>query len=671
MGVAGEAAEAVFNTVGARLQGRPHVVRTVAGTAQPCRELDCVRDRLNPEALRQAEARAGRLGTGADRVLVAHGAVDEETYARALARSLGLVFEPFDALPRTACPLSDDRLAEAAATGIAPVTAEGGTVWVVAPRHLAARRLVDYIGRRPALANQFRLTTAARLDGFAQRGALATLKERAADGLRERWPLLSAAGPWRLRDARMAIAACGAFAGGYVVMPAAVPLVLEILLTLFFMAWLGLRLAAALAPRPSRLRPPARRDRDLPVYTVIAALYREARSVGDLLNAIARFHYPREKLDIILAVEADDDQTRTAIAAYAGPLRPRLIVAPDGAPRTKPKALNSALPFARGHYTVVYDAEDRPEPNQLRDAVEAFAAGDDGLACVQARLTIDNTEDGFLARMFTAEYAGQFDVFLDGLCAFNMPLPLGGSSNHFVTAVLREVGGWDAWNVTEDADLGMRLARFGYRAEMISSTTHEEAPARLGPWLRQRTRWFKGWMQTWCVHTRQPLALRRELGWRGFLAFQLVVGGNVLAALVHPVFMGILIAAALHAFPLWRADEAATALAALYGLNLVTGYASSAVLCTIGLSRRGLMRSAWVLALMPLHWLLLSAAAWRALYQLLVAPYAWEKTEHGLAKHSRRAARLAKSLLELERDVTALQAESQDRYRRLGRGRRP
>ena len=255
--------------------------------------------------------------------------------------------------------------------------------------------------------------------------------------------------------------------------------------------------------------------------------------------------------------------------------------------------------------------------------------------------------------MFTAEYAGQFDVFLDGLCALNIPLPLGGSSNHFATAVLREVGAWDAWNVTEDADLGMRLARLGFRAAMINSTTYEEAPSRLMPWLRQRTRWFKGWMQTWCVHMRTPLVLWRALGPRGFAGFQLAVGGNVLAALVHPLFLFGSLAMALSGAPVWDARE--TILVALYGLSMLTGYASSTVLCTIGLSRRGLMRIAPVLLLMPVHWLLLSWAAWRALFQLVTAPYAWEKTEHGLAKHSRRLEKRTRALRALEREVAALQ----------------
>ncbi len=208
---------------------------------------------------------------------------------------------------------------------------------------------------------------------------------------------------------------------------------------------------------------------------------------------------------------------------------------------------------------------------------------------------------------------------------------------HFRTAALRHAGAWDPYNVTEDADLGMRLARFGYRATVIGSTTYEEAPARVVPWLRQRTRWFKGWMQTWGVHMRRPLRLGRELGLVGFMAFQLVVGGTALSALVHPLFFA-LPAYAIATGNLFPSGNLVVAfLTALSGGALVAGYLTSGALGLIGLARRGLLAHAWVLLLMPVHWLMLSAAAWRALYQLVRDPHRWEKTEHGLARTSRLA----------------------------------
>jgi len=332
-------------------------------------------------------------------------------------------------------------------------------------------------------------------------------------------------------------------------------------------------------------------------------------------------------------LEPDDRATRARLETMRLAAPFEIIIAPAVAPRTKPKALNAALASARGTFVVVYDAEDRPEPDQLRRALDAFADSDDRLACVQARLTIDNTADSWLARLFTAEYAGLFDVFLPSLAAWQLPLPLGGSSNHFRTDLLRRIGAWDPYNVTEDADLGMRLARHGYHATIINSTTYEESPARLRPWLRQRTSWMKGWLQTWLVHMRAPRRLMRELGPAGFIVFQLLVGGSVLAALVHPLFLSAL---------LWEiaresghSHGTVTLSTWLHGATLLSGYLASAVLALIGLARRRLLGCGWTLLLMPIYWLLLSLAAWRALDQLLRDPYRWEKTEHGLARNSR------------------------------------
>jgi glycosyltransferase XagB len=255
---------------------------------------------------------------------------------------------------------------------------------------------------------------------------------------------------------------------------------------------------------------------------------------------------------------------------------------------------------------------------------------------VQASLTIDNTADSWLARMFTAAYAGQFDAFLPGLAALRLPLPLGGSSNHFRTGVLRRVGGWDPFNVTEDADLGIRLYRLGYRAAALSSATYEEAPAHFRPWLRQRTRWYKGWMQTWLVHMRRPARLARELTPLGFAAFQLFLAGSVFAALVHPVFV-VLLGYSLAASPSLRVIADMDAVP-IFAVTLLGGYASTIVIDLIGLRRRRLLRHAWVLALTPVYWFLLSIAAWRALFQLLHDPQRWEKTEHGRARTSRLTA---------------------------------
>ncbi len=460
-----------------------------------CPEIDCLRGRLAAKAIDAAEDRATRIGVGADRVLITAGTVSEESYVRSLSRALGVDFEPLDGIARAQCPIDDDRLIEAGAAGLLPIESDGALSLVVAPRGTAARRIVRLLENYPNLKARFRLTSAERLNRFVFRYGAKRIGTLAAEQLFTAWPNLSAA-PRRRRGniapvTSIALVVPLAFA---TVMAQSIA-VAQVLLTTLFLAWLALRLVGTFIHRPKPGPPFHIRDDELPVYTIIAALYREASSVDGLLAAFEQLNYPPEKLDVKLVIEADDRETHAAIAARKCRIPIDVIEAPAVGPRTKPKALNVALPFARGAFIVIYDAEDRPEPDQLRHALQAFRDAGDDLACVQAALSIDNTCDSWLARLFTAEYAGQFDAFLPGIAALHLPLPLGGSSNHFRTATLRKMCGWDAYNVTEDADLGMRLARFGYRTGVIECTTYEEAPARFGPWLRQRTRWFKGWMR--------------------------------------------------------------------------------------------------------------------------------------------------------------------------------
>ncbi|MCX7312861.1 MAG: glycosyltransferase [Alphaproteobacteria bacterium] len=598
-----------------------------------CPEIDCVRHLIAADIVGLAESRAEVTGVGADRVLIAMGAVGEETYAAALAASLGIPFEPLFNTPRHQCELPDERLSEAANTGMLPVRDHNGFGIVVAPHLVDSRHLVQLANSGADMARTLRITSKARLYDFVGRHSAQEIEKRAVDDLRTRHPELSAG---VRRFSRTRILTCIALAGlTAIAAPDAAMMAVEVFLVAVFLAWTGLRVFGLLSERLVRRKPRTFSDAELPMYSIIVALYREAAAVPGLVNALRAFDYPAEKLDIKLVLEADDLATRDAVnLLQLGPPF-EVHLAPERGPRTKPKALNAALPFVRGAFVAVFDAEDRPEPDQLRMALEAFVAEDDRLACVQARLTIDNTADSWLTGLFTAEYAGLFDVFLPGLAARKLPLPLGGSSNHFRTDVLRRVGAWDPYNMTEDADLGMRLVRFGYRTAVIRSTTYEEAPAHFGPWLRQRTRWFKGWMQTWLVHMRSPARMASELGVTGFLVFQLLVGGSVLAALIHAPF------AARIAFNMMTSSPDDTMFSALPVVEvtaLAAGYGISVALGLIGLARRNLLGSAWVLILVPVYWLLLSLAAWRALVQLLRDPYRWEKTEHGLARTSRRVA---------------------------------
>jgi cellulose synthase/poly-beta-1,6-N-acetylglucosamine synthase-like glycosyltransferase len=612
--------------------------RYPSGRAQPgaCPELDCVRHLLPQRIVAAAERRALSIGTGAERVLICADAVTEEAYLAALANSLGTSYERLDGVTRADCPLDDGRLIEAAAAGLLPLRQGNRLIWIIAPRGLTARRLADPRQPKPPWLGAFRLTSADRLRHFVERHGRTALGKRATESLHRGQPLFSNAPRAPARRGIRAIALVLLAFTILAVLPLAAIEALSGLLCVMFLAASILRVLTACfgdegAPREFRIA-----DSALPVYTVICALYREAAVVGNLVAALRALDYPPEKLDVKFVLEADDRETQAALGRLnLGPPF-EIIIAPPIGPRTKPKALNIALPLARGAYTVIYDAEDKPEPDQLRRAIAAFRHGGHGLACVQASLTIDNSADNWLTRMFTANYAGQFDAFLPGLAALRLPFPLGGSSNHFRTALLRKAGGWDPYNVTEDADLGIRLCRLGYRSRSLPSATYEEAPARFVTWLHQRTRWYKGWMQTWLVHMRRPGRLWRDLGPAGTVVFQILFAANVLAALIHPLFMTGL-GFMFYALPTqWGAAVMASA-APIFATCLISGYASTVVLDVIGLKRRGLLGHAWVLVLTPLHWLLLSFAAWRALFQLLYAPQRWEKTEHGLARTSRVA----------------------------------
>jgi glycosyltransferase XagB len=601
-----------------------------------CPEIDCIRHLLPSQVIAAAERRAQRIGLGAERVLICADALTEEVYLAALAASLGTAYEALDRVPRADCPLSDQELIQAAAAGLLPLRRNGRLIWIVAPQGLTARRLADPRLSPPKWLLPFRLTSSKELQRFVARHARRALGELATHGLRRTLPLFSNAPRkkgWRSRVAIGLIVLVDIFFGAT---PETAFGLFGAFLCAIFLATAALRLWSTFLTekKPKRLRNID--DRVLPVYSIICALYREAAVVEDLVAAIRDLDYPPEKLDVKFVIEADDKETRQALASLELGAAFEIVTAPAFGPRTKPKALNVALPLVRGALTVVYDAEDKPESDQLRRAVAAFYSGDRRLACLQAALTIDNTADSWLTRMFTAGYAGQFDVLLPALAAKRLPLPLGGSSNHFRTAVLRKVGGWDPYNLTEDADLGMRLCRFGYRTDVLPSATYEEAPAGFRAWLKQRTRWYEGWMQTWLVHMRRPRRLWRNLKPAGAFTFQLLLAGNVLSALVHPLFMAMLAYLLLTRPPLQAMGEMGKPFG-IYFATLLAGYASTIILDANGLRRRGLLRHGWALIFTPIYWFLLSFAAWRAFYKLLRDPQAWEKTEHGLARTSRMA----------------------------------
>ena len=481
-------------------------------------------------------------------------------------------------------------------------------------RHVAADQPRPRRSARPRGGHAFNPTRRARLPDN-----LATLwAHQAAFGLSVRRPDLSAFGPTSGRMGRAALIALAGLALMAITVPTLTLTIASLVSCALFTGLIVLRLAAVLA-KPAWLDAPGCADGDLPTATIMVALYREAAVLPDLARGLASIDYPTDRVAFKLVLEADDTETIHVARRMALDPRFEIIIVPPGNPRTKPRALNYAVRLCRSELVTIHDAEDRPDPYQLRRAAEAFRVADQRLACVQAPLNWYNREETWLTRQFALEYAAHFHALLPLYQRLGWPLPLGGTSNHFRRDALVRVGGWDAWNVTEDADLGLRLHAAGYRCGLIEPKTLEEAPLRLVPWIKQRTRWIKGYAQTIGV-----LAVRRDTPWRQVWPGMLVLGGAVASALLHaPLSLACLIALATRAGP-----EAASLPALAF---MLAGYASAITCAAVAMRRAGLPVRIRDLAGMPAYWLLQTLAAARALRQLLTDPHRWEKTEHGVS----------------------------------------
>jgi len=430
-------------------------------------------------------------------------------------------------------------------------------------------------------------------------------------------------------------------------------------------------------------------DAELPVYTILVPLYHETEVADKIIRYIRRLDYPQEKLDVKLLLEADDQATLEVCRKARLPENYELIVVPDHMPKTKPKACNHGLERARGDYLVIYDAEDRPERDQLKKAVVGFEkanAPGGRLArllfrraqtvCLQAKLNYYNPDQNLLTKWFTIEYSTWFDLFLPGLHRLGSPIPLGGTSNHFKTKVLREIGGWDPFNVAEDCDLGIRLHKMGFNTSVLDSTTWEEANSRPWNWVRQRSRWVKGYIQTHLVHMRNPFAAFWKLGFAGMFGFLTSVGGLSLMLILNPIFWLILLfygacwahdlavsgwswpaARAFQAsyepgmwpwdrwldwqgpwvWKMWfanpRGDPFWNAWSQVFFVITVVLFLGNLFFILMHVwacMRRRLYRLIPHAILSPLYWVLISIGAWKGFLQLFWRPFKWEKTHHGL-----------------------------------------
>lgn len=548
--------------------------------------------------------------------------LDIATVLERAADLAGLAF--FDVIPvcqEVEVPLRIERLAD---IHVVRVSTRDRDVAYTAPDFNGLMRLWALRDSDPTIASRLCIVPAAAMRQYLAGVAAPGLLDAARQNLVRHWPNAAASLELTL-GVRLTFAAV------------ILALVVLLLATPYLgIAWLmpiwamiillpaSIRLAAIFMPLHN-LAPVARAEpQDLPVYSVLVPLRDEAEMVDQLCAGLSQLDYPAHRLDIIFVVEQRSPQTVAAVRQHLGNARFSLIEVPHALPLTKPKALDFALPFCRGEFVVVFDAEDRPEAGQLLQAVSQFRRAPQ-LHCIQARLVIANGERGILPALFAGEYAALFSVFLPALGRWGVVMPLGGTSNHFRLASLRALGGWDAYNVTEDADLGVRLARRQLSCGTSSAATFEDAPEALNVWMGQRRRWMKGWMQTFLVHNRHPGQLLRDLGWWRFLAFETIVLGMILSPLLHTGFMLTCVLAALSGkldllrLDLWSAS---------YLSVFCVGYGIAFGIHILGLVRNGHPRLIPYQVLLPLYWVAIAWATMRALVDLTLRPYHWIKTAH-------------------------------------------
>ncbi len=584
------------------------------------------------EALALQKQWGSRLGD----IVQAKGWVRAQDLYRTLAEHYQLPFVDLSKTPPDPALFSDEDIEHYTEYLFLPWRRVGGMVWVAVAD--PSEEMMQCVQARFGENVEFIMTAKFDIIWNVQRSAEAFLSEKSVLNLARLHPEQSARQVFTGRQILHIGIVLALTLAALLAWPIETLIVINSLLAAFFLFSFGLRAlltwVGAHRSIDIKVTPPMVAeldDRKLPVYTVLVPMYKEPDTLPILSSALRRMDYPLSKLDVKLVMEEGDEETIRAAKALGLEAIFEIIRVPASQPKTKPKACNYALNFARGEYVTIYDAEDKPEPDQLKKVVAAFKRSPDNVACIQARLNYFNAGENWLTRMFTLEYSLWFDYYLPALEALRIPIPLGGTSNHFRMQVLREANAWDPFNVTEDADLGVRLTQRGYRVGVVNSTTFEEANNHIPNWIRQRSRWVKGYMQTYLVHMRKPLELYRSLGHVGFWGFQFFIGGNVVTILAMPFTYTM--------FGIWLATQSSVfdaifPPAVLYVslFNLLIGNGMFIYLNMLGAFKRHYFRLIPYALTAPVYWVLMSIAGYKALWQLIHNPFYWEKTTHGLSQ---------------------------------------
>jgi cellulose synthase/poly-beta-1,6-N-acetylglucosamine synthase-like glycosyltransferase len=592
---------------------------------------------LTPRQLDEALARQFRWGSRLGDVVLASGWVKPLDFYRALAEHFHLPFVNLVEHPADRALFQPGRYADYARDLYLPWRREAGVLWIATADPTSAKMLADW-GKRPDV--RFVMTSKFDVIWELQRVAGTAFTKDAVSHLSSFDPERSARVVLTKPQKQVFLAMALGLLASLILLPLKTAILFNAGLNLFLfvsfvfrtvLCWMSCAEHIGLVVDAREVA--ALADRDLPLYSILVPMYKEPAVLPILTAALKRMDYPKSKLDIKLVLEEGDTETIEAAKALALDATFEIVRVPRSEPKTKPKACNYALRLCRGQFVTIYDAEDKPEPDQLKKVVAAFRKLGEGTACIQARLNYFNAEENWLTRMFTLEYSLWFDMFLPALDRLRVPIPLGGTSNHFDLEKLRRVGAWDPFNVTEDADLGLRFAGKGYRVGVVNSLTYEEANTQIGNWIRQRSRWIKGYMQTWLVNMRHPVELLRTVGWSGFLSFQLFIGGTILSGMVYP-FLVI-------PFAVWLVTRTA-ALHALFPpevllfsmANLLIGNSCLIYLSMLAVAKRKHHALLPYALTVPGYWLLQSVAAYKALWQLVRNPFYWEKTAHGISRYT-------------------------------------
>ena len=614
--------------------------------AQPIGEILLARGKITRGQLDEALRQQKQWGVAVGNVLMANGAIRSFDFYDALAEQLGLRFVDLTKEPPDPELMKKESIADASRLMSVPWRRVGGKVVMVTCRQGPA---VEEFAKRLFGEGNYEIAITSQFDiqWTLQKVFGSDLTDRSLNALYEQNPRMSARVVFDDAQLVGVLVLLGVVLFGLHQWPTKTLIVLNFLIALFYLftfglrallSWQGSSRAVEYKIHSSELH--ALNDAELPVYTVLVPMYKEPDVLPILAAALRKMDYPRAKLDIKLLLEEGDHETIEAAKRLRLESIFEIVRVPPSQPQTKPKACNYGLHFARGELVTIFDAEDKPDPDQLKKVVLAFRKAPKHVACLQCRLNYFNRNENWLTKMFTLEYSMWFDLLLPGLERLGIPIPLGGTSNHFRIDVLRKLNAWDPYNVTEDADLGVRLTQEGYTCQVVNSTTYEEAVTRPGIFIKQRSRWLKGYMQTYLVHMRKPRELHRKLGAVGFWGFQFFIGGTVVCALLNPV-LWLLFAGWLMGLFTDLESIFPPLVVSLSLFNLLIGNCSMIYFFMLGAYKRGYYNLLGYALTAPVYWAMMSIAGYKGLWQLIHKPFYWEKTQHGVSKHT--AAELAQA----------------------------